>query len=116
MAETAGTGRKYCGFCLGRFGDIGKSLDHASSSDLGEVSLPLSESAYMVPSEAAYAQADRPQSLPASQEAADEEDEIIFQGNSFLIEEAYNQEPGVVQHVFNFVRGWDEGRGHKLRI
>jgi len=66
----------------------------------------------MVPSEAAYAQADRPQSLPASQEAADEEDEIIFQGNSFLIEEAYNQEPGVVQHVFNFVRGWDEGRGH----
>jgi hypothetical protein len=50
--------------------------------------------------------------LPASQEAADEEDQIIFQDNSFLTEEAYNQEPGVVQHTFNFVRGWDESGGH----
>ena len=32
--------------------------------------------------------------------------------NSFLIEEAYNQEPGVVQHIFNFVRGWDWTNGH----
>jgi hypothetical protein len=37
----------------------------------------------------------------------------IIEDNSFLIEEAYNQEPGVVQHIFNAVynndsrrRGW----------
>jgi hypothetical protein len=27
--------------------------------------------------------------------------------NSFLIEEAYNQEKGVAQHIFNWVRTWD---------
>jgi hypothetical protein len=32
--------------------------------------------------------------------------------NSFLIEEAYNQEPGIVQHIFNWVRGWHEEGGH----
>jgi hypothetical protein len=38
----------------------------------------------------------------------------IIEDNSFLIEEAYNQEPGVVQHIFSAVynndsrrRGWD---------
>jgi hypothetical protein len=38
----------------------------------------------------------------------------IIEDNSFLIEEAYNQEPGVVQHIFNAAynndsrrRGWD---------
>lgn len=37
----------------------------------------------------------------------------FIEDNSFLIEEAYNQEPGVVQHIFNFIysgdsrqRGW----------
>ena len=37
----------------------------------------------------------------------------VIEDNSFLIEEAYNQEPGVVQHIFNAVysadsraRGW----------
>lgn len=29
--------------------------------------------------------------------------------NSFLIEEAYNQERGVVQHISNFTRDWSEG-------
>jgi hypothetical protein len=33
-----------------------------------------------------------------------------IQDNSFLIEEAYNQEPGVVQHISSFVRSF-EGRG-----
>jgi hypothetical protein len=28
--------------------------------------------------------------------------------NSFLIEEAYNQEKGVAQHIFNWVRTWDQ--------
>src|SRR5437868_13108701 len=28
----------------------------------------------------------------------------VIQDNSFLIEEAYNQEPGVVQHINSFVR------------
>jgi hypothetical protein len=32
-----------------------------------------------------------------------------IQDNSFFIEEAYNQEPGVVQHIFNWVRTWDGG-------
>src|SRR5262245_58806805 len=29
--------------------------------------------------------------------------------NSFLIEEAYNQERGVVQHISNYTRDWVEG-------
>jgi len=32
--------------------------------------------------------------------------------NSFLIEEAYNQEAGVVQHIFNLVFGWDKVSGN----
>lgn len=35
--------------------------------------------------------------------AADEK-EAPIQDNSFLVEEAYNQEPGVVQHIFTFSR------------
>jgi hypothetical protein len=31
--------------------------------------------------------------------------------NSFLIEEAYNQEKGVVQHIFNWFPRWDHGNG-----
>jgi len=30
-----------------------------------------------------------------------------IQDNSFLIEEAYNQEPGVIQHISSFIRTWD---------
>src|SRR3972149_3621681 len=33
--------------------------------------------------------------------------------NSFLIEEAYNQEPGVVQHIFNWFPTWDHTGGHR---
>lgn len=29
--------------------------------------------------------------------------------NSFLVEEAYNQAPGVVQHISSFLRGWASG-------
>ena len=32
------------------------------------------------------------------------DDDAPIQDNSFLIEEAYNQEPGVVQHIFTFSR------------
>ena len=32
------------------------------------------------------------------------EDDAPIQDNSFLVEEAYNQEPGVVQHIFTFSR------------
>ncbi|MBI4464725.1 MAG: transporter [Acidobacteria bacterium] len=35
--------------------------------------------------------------------------EKSLQDNSFLIEEAYNQEPGVVQHISSFTRSWDGG-------
>ena len=45
--------------------------------------------------------------------AADEQPIDVIEDNSFLIEEAYNQEPGVVQHIFNAIytkgpsrRGW----------
>jgi outer membrane putative beta-barrel porin/alpha-amylase len=45
--------------------------------------------------------------------AAEERPIDVIEDNSFLIEEAYNQEAGVVQHIFNFVytndprnRGW----------
>jgi hypothetical protein len=31
--------------------------------------------------------------------------------NSFLIEEAYNQEPGWVQHIFNWYPNWDHADG-----
>ncbi len=50
--------------------------------------------------------------LPVTVSAQREPIEVI-EDNSFLIEEAYNQEPGVVQHIFNFIysgdsrqRGW----------
>ena len=33
--------------------------------------------------------------------------------NAFLVEEAFNQEPGDVQHIFNWVNAWDRSRqGH----
>src|SRR5215204_4825988 len=45
--------------------------------------------------------------------AADKRPIDVIEDNSFLIEEAYNQEPGVVQHIFNAfysadsrARGW----------
>jgi hypothetical protein len=44
---------------------------------------------------------------------ADEEGGIA--DNSFLVEEAYNQEPGVVQHIFNWAWGWDEEQGDRTR-
>ena len=33
--------------------------------------------------------------------------EPVIQDNSFLVEEAYNQEPGVVQHISTFSRMWN---------
>jgi hypothetical protein len=51
------------------------------------------------------------QAEPAAPADEEEEQENI-KDNSFLIEEAYNQEPGVVQHIFNWVRGWSWESGH----
>ena len=45
--------------------------------------------------------------LPAAARAAEEPAPI--QDNSFLIEEAYNQEAGVVQHIQTFSRARDGG-------
>jgi hypothetical protein len=49
-----------------------------------------------------------PRGLTAAERPID-----VIEDNSFLIEEAYNQEPNVIQHIFNFVynndsrqRGW----------
>ena len=49
------------------------------------------------------------------EEPREEEEEGGISDNSFLIEEAYNQEPGVVQHIFNWVRGWDRQGGERTR-
>jgi hypothetical protein len=38
------------------------------------------------------------------------EDKSPIRDNSFLVEEAYNQEPGVVQHIFNLYPAWEHGK------
>lgn len=48
----------------------------------------------------------------AAQEAEDAEEEGI-RDNSFLIEEAYNQEPGVVQTILNGIPSWDHAGGSR---
>ena len=45
-----------------------------------------------------------------SQEVQDDEENLLTRDNSFLVEEAYNQEAGVVQHIFNLVPAWEHGR------
>jgi hypothetical protein len=40
-----------------------------------------------------------------------EDDEPGIRDNSFLVEEAFNQEQGIVQHVFNWVPSWQRGGG-----
>jgi hypothetical protein len=45
--------------------------------------------------------------LGASATAQSTEKEPGIQDNSFLVEEAYNQEPGVVQHISTFSRMWN---------
>jgi hypothetical protein len=47
-----------------------------------------------------------PLTLAASAQALQEEPSPI-QDNSFLVEEAYNQEYGVVQHIGSFIRLWN---------
>jgi Putative MetA-pathway of phenol degradation len=44
--------------------------------------------------------------------AEEDEEEGGMKDNSFLIEEAYNQEPGVAQHIFNWVPAWSWEGGH----
>jgi hypothetical protein len=48
----------------------------------------------------------------------DDGSEAGIADNSFLIEEAFNQEPGVVQHIFNFVPAWENGslRSHTFDL
>jgi hypothetical protein len=46
----------------------------------------------------------------AGVEAAEPKPIEVIADNSFLIEEAYNQEPGVVQHIFNAVHNNDSRR------
>ncbi len=45
----------------------------------------------------------------ARAQESEEAEEVRIEDNSFLIEEAYNQSQGVVQHIFNFVPSWDNG-------
>ena len=46
---------------------------------------------------------------PILSQEAPEDEETPIRDNSFLIEEAYNQEPGVIQHIFNLVPAWEHG-------
>ena len=46
-------------------------------------------------------------SLALAQESATKDAPGPIQDNSFLIEEAYNQEPGVIQHISFFTRSFD---------
>src|SRR5215468_7880365 len=50
--------------------------------------------------------------LPALGASAEEAHSRPIQDNSFLIEEAYNQEEGVVQHIFTFHRQPSTGLWH----
>ena len=45
--------------------------------------------------------------LPAIGNAQKASEISVIQDNSFLVEEAYNQEPGVVQHISSFTRLWN---------
>jgi hypothetical protein len=54
-------------------------------------------------------------SLPAALFSQEENEDVGIQDNSFLIEEAYNQEPGVIQHIFNWVPTWDNQDGVRHR-
>jgi hypothetical protein len=49
----------------------------------------------------------------ARSQDGDDGDEIHISDNSFLVEEAFNQEQGVVQHIFNFVPAWEGGRNRQ---
>ncbi len=48
-------------------------------------------------------------------EGEDAGEEEGIRDKSFLVEEAYNQEAGVVQHIVNFVPAWDSNRGLRAR-
>ena len=52
---------------------------------------------------------------PAAVFSQDESEEVSIQDNSFLIEEAYNQEKGIIQNIFNWVPSWDVDRGVRHR-
>jgi hypothetical protein len=52
-------------------------------------------------------------SIVFSQE--EEAEEVGMKDNSFLIEEAYNQEKGIIQHIFNWVPSWDVNHGIRHR-
>ncbi len=53
--------------------------------------------------------------VPLAAQDEEEEEEVGIRDNSFLVEEAYNQEPGVIQHIFNLMPGWDHFHGVRTR-
>lgn len=53
--------------------------------------------------------------MPAAVYPQEGSEEVGIQDNSFLIEEAYNQEKGVIQHIFNWVPSWDVDHGVRHR-
>jgi hypothetical protein len=68
-----------------------------------------------------------PDSIDLRQSAGDDDSESAddaeptdeppghIRDNAFLVEEAFNQEPGVVQHIFNWINLWDHFPGGRTR-
>jgi len=53
--------------------------------------------------------------LPAAVLSQEGNEEVAIQDNSFLIEEAYNQQKGIIQHIFNWAPSWDVDHGVRHR-
>ncbi len=53
--------------------------------------------------------------LSATARAEEEKPEKVepIRDNSFLVEEAFNQDPGVVQNIFNWIPSWERDKGHR---
>jgi hypothetical protein len=82
--------------------------DTGASAPRGRVWLTLLCAMVMMPAGGALAQ-EAPPPVKEAKDAASADAEPDISDNSFLVEEAYNQEYGVVQHIQTFSRMWDSG-------
>lgn len=55
------------------------------------------------------------ESAQSAEDESSDDSAFAFRDNSFFVEEAYNQEPGTVQHIFNWLPTWDRNRGTRSR-
>src|SRR5262245_64112884 len=87
-----------------------RANDPAPSAGL----LFFSAAAFQEPS----AKADEPPSGNGGEKNGKEKDKEgpkHIRDNAFLVEEAFNQEPGDVQHIFNWTNFWDRTRRGRTR-